>query len=330
MREIKVSVICLAYNHEAYIRDALEGFVTQQTDFAYEVLVHDDASTDRTAEIIREYEKKYPDLINVIYQTKNQYSQGVNIGIEFLWPKVKGKYIAYCEGDDYWVSPHKLQRQYEALEQHPGLDICAHSSWILTRDGTMQESAVSASDTILTAEQVIAGNGDYVSTNSLMYRAVINHNMPAFRKKFDYDYTLQIHGSLRGGMYYLSEPMSVYRACAAGSWSENVSRNLQVKIEHHLRMLEMLDCLDCDTNYRYSEAVERAQYIYKRGLAFLEKDISWIREERLYRESGLHSKISFYVGCRFPRLHKKAVDIYRFILKHRNRIKMKEALRDKE
>ena len=100
MDEIMVSIICTAYNHEKYIRDALDGFVSQKTNFKFEILVNDDASTDRTAEIIREYEMKYPDLMRPVYQTENQYSKGVRISHDILIPRARGKYLAYCEGDD--------------------------------------------------------------------------------------------------------------------------------------------------------------------------------------------------------------------------------------
>lgn len=91
--EIMVSVICTAYNHEKYIRQCLDGFVMQKTNFKYEVIVHDDASTDNTAEIIREYEKKYPEIIKPIYQKENQYSKGVSIG-KIIYPLCQGKYLA--------------------------------------------------------------------------------------------------------------------------------------------------------------------------------------------------------------------------------------------
>ena len=109
--EMMVSVICLAYNHGKYVRETLEGFVSQKTDFPFEVIVHDDASTDNTADIIREYEKKYPDIIKPIYQVQNQYSQKVDIYKEFELPRMSGKYVAFCEGDDYWSDPYKLQKQ---------------------------------------------------------------------------------------------------------------------------------------------------------------------------------------------------------------------------
>ena len=124
-----VSISCITYNHAPYIRQCLEGFITQKTNFAYEVLIHDDASTDGTSEIIQEYENKYPDIIKPIYESENQYHKGVPIGSE-VWnvPRAQGKYIALCEGDDYWTDPNKLQKQVDYMEQHPEIDLCCTAS----------------------------------------------------------------------------------------------------------------------------------------------------------------------------------------------------------
>ena len=108
-----VSIICNTYNHEQYIAMAMEGFVNQKTNFEYEVLVHDDASTDNTAKIIREYVRKYPKLIKPIYQKENKYSCGVSISNEYKIPRAQGKYMALCEGDDYWLEEKKLKRHLE-------------------------------------------------------------------------------------------------------------------------------------------------------------------------------------------------------------------------
>lgn len=111
--DIMVSIYCMAYNHEKYIRQTFEGFLKQNTDFKYEVIVHDDASTDKTAEIIREYEEKYPDIFKAIYQKENQYSKGIKVFDTFIAPVIKGRYVAVCEGDDFWTDAEKLKLQVE-------------------------------------------------------------------------------------------------------------------------------------------------------------------------------------------------------------------------
>ena len=114
-----VTVCCTTYNHEAYLRDAIEGFLMQETDFPFEIIIHDDASTDGTAKIILEYEKEYPRLIRTIIQSENQYSKAGLINPRFVFPEAQGKYLALCEGDDYWTDPGKLQKQVTFLENNP-------------------------------------------------------------------------------------------------------------------------------------------------------------------------------------------------------------------
>jgi len=116
-QELLVSICCVTYNHERYIRDTIESFLMQKTDFPFEIIIYDDASTDKTADIVGEYEKKYPELIKPIYQTENQYSKGVKVAL-LAFKKSKGKYIALCEGDDYWTDPLKLQKQVTFLEKN--------------------------------------------------------------------------------------------------------------------------------------------------------------------------------------------------------------------
>lgn len=122
-----IAIQCFTYNHEPYIRDALEGFIMQQTNFPFVAIVHDDASTDGTADIIREYAAKYPEIIKPIYETENQYSKhDGNLGhiMTAACESTGAKYIALCEGDDYWTDPLKLQKQVDFLESHPDYSMC--------------------------------------------------------------------------------------------------------------------------------------------------------------------------------------------------------------
>lgn len=126
---ILVAIHCLVYNHEPYLRDCFEGFVMQKTNFRFVAIVHEDCSTDNSAAIIREYEAKYPDIFRPIYETENQYSKHdgslgriMNEAID----ATGAKYIAMCEGDDYWTDPYKLQKQVDIMESHPEYGCCCH------------------------------------------------------------------------------------------------------------------------------------------------------------------------------------------------------------
>ncbi len=127
-----VSVICATYNHEKYISQCLEGILMQKTDFPYELIVNDDASTDGTASIIRKFESEHDNVV-AIYQEKNLWSQGYSIPRTVLYPRTRGKYIAICEGDDYWTDPYKLQKQVDYMEAHPEVSVCATEGYSLVQ-----------------------------------------------------------------------------------------------------------------------------------------------------------------------------------------------------
>lgn len=125
-RKPVVSIVSLTYNHAPYIRECLDGFLMQKTDFPFEVIIHDDASTDGTSDIIREYAAKYPDIIKPIIQTENQYSKHRNF-FKILTDVInhgQGEYVALCEGDDYWTDENKLQKQFDVLESNRNAGLC--------------------------------------------------------------------------------------------------------------------------------------------------------------------------------------------------------------
>lgn len=252
---VMVSIICNTYNHEKYVAQTLDGFVMQKTEFAFEVLVHDDASTDSTQDIIRQYEEKYPDLIKPVYQTENQYSKKISITRTFQYPRVQGRYIAFCEGDDYWTDPYKLQKQVDALEAHPEADMCAHRV-AMEHNGEIVRRCPGDEDAHFTAEQVILGGGEFVGTNTLMFRASLLGSKYDYIRLFSLDYVMQISGSLRGGMIYLKDCMSVYRQMTSGSWTSRMRKDLPRRRKHSERLAGVLRQIDKDTDGQYSETIE--------------------------------------------------------------------------
>ena len=170
MKEIKVSVICVTYNHAGFIRQALDGFVMQKTDFPFEVLIHDDASTDGTADIIREYAEKYPDIIKPVFQTENQWARGLDISKEYNWPRIRGQYVAVCDGDDYWTDASKLQKQADFLDAHPDYTICFHPVSVFWDNGEQPDSIFPGKRKLKDISLDKLSKQNFIPNLSVMYR----------------------------------------------------------------------------------------------------------------------------------------------------------------
>ncbi|WP_084456868.1 glycosyltransferase [Desulfogranum mediterraneum] len=232
-----VSINCITFNHEKYIRDALDGFLIQKTDFPLEILIHDDASTDKTADIIREYEKRYPSIIKPIYQTVNQYSQGKKCSL-FNFERAKGEYSAVCEGDDCWFDSLKLQRQIQAMVDYSDCEISFHSAVAKFEDGPRKNRKVSEhSDRqkIFSIEKVIDCGGSFMPTASIIVRNKCLDKIFDFFDKYNPpvgDSVIQILGALSGGALFLPHCMVVYRMRVPGSWSD-LNNNIKSKINHN-------------------------------------------------------------------------------------------------
>lgn len=284
--KILVSICCLAYNHENYIRDALDSFLMQETTFKYEILIHDDASTDHTPDIIRDYEKRYPDIIKPIYQVENQYSKGTRISATIQYPRAQGKYIAMCEGDDFWVDAHKLQKQVDYLEAHPECALVVHASKIVSVDKELLEYNIPyKNNKLLDTNTLILGEGHMFSTNSMVFRTELTEHFPEFYLQAPIgDYPLTIYLSLEGTVFYISDVMSAYRSGVPGSWTATEKSSiLQSKINTE-GIIKMLDMIDEYTNNKYEEAVSIRRKAFQNLLRKKKIILKFPRLHKLYKK----------------------------------------------
>ena len=246
--QVSVSVVCATYNHELYLREAIEGFLIQETNFPFEIIIHDDASTDNTANIIKEYVSKYPAIIRPIFQSANQYSKGGFKPSVYAARFAKGEYIALCEGDDYWVDSRKLQLQFDILSANPKIDFCSHESY--RRKNEIQGKTVfwrhRKNDFL--SKDVLASLGGFAPTASYFFRRQVLHTLPAwfYATAPVGDFFLEMYGSKRGGGFHIPRAMAVYRADSGDSWSGRMRSNPKANITHCEAMLISLSLLEED------------------------------------------------------------------------------------
>lgn len=240
-----VTISCITYNHRSFIRETLESFISQKTTFPVEILIHDDASTDGTADVIREYEQKYPALIFPIYQLENQYSKGIKISFTHQFPRARGKYIALCEGDDYWTDPLKLQKQVDFLERNTKYVLCFHKIKTLIGDKLQEDEVIEK------RYQEVINKNEITTLDLLKHRNFIHTGSVVFKNRhiefpfeFDHspvgDYFLFILLSEMGPSFRLDEYMGVYRR-GTGVYSTLSPIDMQRKVvQYHLAILSYL------------------------------------------------------------------------------------------
>lgn len=230
MHKPLVSIFSITYNHETYIRQCLEGFVSQETDFSFEVFIVDDASTDATSEIIREYQLKYPGIINPVFHKVNKFKN--NLGEIVAHPvlkKMQGKYIAVCEGDDYWTDPLKLQKQVDFLEEHADCSLCYHPCTTSFGDGSGRDywwgpDKDTRQPVKFSIEELIQSSNTLgMSTLTMLFRRELVRNYPQWAQECAIaDLPLKLLLAEHGKIGYLPDNMAIHiRESAPHSWSAN-------------------------------------------------------------------------------------------------------------
>ena len=242
----RISVCCTTFNQVDYVVDCIEGFLMQETDDPFEILIHDDASTDGTAEIIKTYQTSYPNIIHAMIQEENQYSKGIKVARDTIWSEAKGEYIALCEGDDYWVDNKKLQKQLNAMIEHDYLDFSFHNYTELNPMGKLSPSKhPNTGVKIYDLSEIIRGGGlrfrgygTLITTASIMVKSKILKELPEwFNDTPVSDYFIQVIGSMNGALY-LPDKMSVYRLFTPGSWSFVFKAKSMKSLNQHFEMLD--------------------------------------------------------------------------------------------
>lgn len=290
-----ISVICITFNQSEYIEKSLQSVLSQIINGPFEIIIHDDVSTDGTIDILKEYEKRFPDKIRLILETENQHSQNIDFFSKIVKDHANGKYIAICEGDDYWTDVNKLQLQFEALEAHPECDMCACKADMISEDGRhiLGEIRPREGDGILTIEDVIMGGGNYVATAGLFFRKSMFDHMMGFEKIRSLDYCHQMKGSLRGGIYYIDKSMVAYRRYSKSSVTNLITNNENAMSRQCEQEKMILKTLDRETSNKYHEVIEKRLLDYEQSFY---KQLKDRESDILERLNGFQGKKVFLWG----------------------------------
>ncbi|NBH72624.1 glycosyltransferase [Clostridiaceae bacterium] len=300
MDKIVISVIVLTYNHEKYLAKCLEGIYSQKTSFAYEVLIHDDASTDHTQEIILDFAEKNRNKIKTktVFQKTNQFSEGDYHMDEYLYPLVEGEYVAYCEGDDYWCDQNKLEKQYKEIKKRKDCTICAHKVRCINNDEKFLfflnpknwgEGVINGEDIL---RDFLHGGGWPFQTSAFLVKSEIVKNHPDFWEIFHVgDKPLLIWSLACGNLYYIDEVMSCYRLGSVGSMTQ-LTKGREYALDKIITNAAGFRAFDEITNHKYWDDMKHmVLYLeYQRDMVN-KKKIEKIRMQEYRKELSIKERV---------------------------------------
>lgn len=256
-----VSVCCIIYNHEQFVSQCIESVLIQETRFPVEIIIHDDASTDSTPEIIENYSKKYPDLIKVVQQTENQRSKGHKI-LQLILPQTVGEFIAVCEGDDYWTEPEKLQIQYDLLKENHEISACFHDCVSVEESNgeyTIKNHITWPSDEVETRDLL---NGNPAMTcSAYIRRSAFPESPEVFNGLKMGDFPFWILISLKGRISWIHQNMGVYRIHSSGVWSNKPQSEMHLGIMECIVKMGALLPKKLKADHRNSVARHMARFV---------------------------------------------------------------------
>jgi len=263
-----VSVCTVTYNHEAFIAETIESFLMQKTTFPFEVIIDEDCSTDGTANIIRQYREKYPTIIKANLREKNVGAMQ-NSSDNLL--RAKGKYIAWCEGDDYWTDSLKLQKQVDFLEKNPLYYGCFHDCMrIYEGDNKNKKQHLRIGNRKIAEDVDLASiiDENNIATASIIFRNFTKEMPKSFQKSSKGDYALMVTIAEKGNIKYLNEVMSAYRIHSGGIWSSRSEISKEEESVHFYHLLQeyfvnnknILNALSKKLKYTYYTLARKLVY----------------------------------------------------------------------
>lgn len=322
-----VSIRCTVYNHDKYLEDCLNGFLIQKTTFPFEVFIHDDASTDSSASIIRKYVSKYPKIFKPFYEKENQYSKNDGSFRKITWNPnyLQGKYIAICEGDDYWTDPHKLQMQVDWLEAHPEYSMCCSNAFIQSSTRTLS-GARYWKDCNISIMDMIRGRSCFIQTSTFLIRKKLLDFYPEYCKKcYIGDYPLQIWAAFNGKVRYFKKKTSLYRYCHSNSFtSSSYKKDVSSIVKGIKSELTMLQGLDAYSKHCYHKIFIKTEtsfvlqkaFFYaaaKQEKRYIDEILSFFPE--VSQSFSFYQKIDLFIAKHFPFFIYRTKRIFDQILK---------------
>lgn len=300
----KISICCLCYNHSQYISQTFESFLVQKGNFEIEIVVFDDCSTDNSREIIMMYKKKYPEKFNLIFPEKNTYKQGKTAFFDII-KNAKGEYVAFCEGDDYWISETKLNKQLEFIKKNPDINLVFHPALTLYDNGKIENNGYGEyrKKENHSFECILNESGAYMPMASIFARRSLYikwfERFPKFFSENTWHSTIQILGAYKNGAGYLPETLSVYRSMHEGSWSYNICRSSIAAIKDFESFCIRNRKLNEITNYEYNNIFN--QVLLDRTFK-LAKRKNIKMSEKMIQFRGIPYKFSIFNTVKFTLL----------------------------
>lgn len=306
--DIVVSVVCTTYNQREYIVQCLESLLNQVTSFRYEIIVHDDASTDGTSEIVREYAEHYPNVIVPIIEKENLYSKDATIMTQIIAAAIRGKYVAICEGDDFWLESNKLALQVNYMESNKDCSMCVHAVKVINgiTDKEVGTIAPSNYERDFSTEELLEppGSGSFFGTNSVMMRSKFYFRPTLYRRWGSVgDYPMFIYCSLKGRIHYYPGVLSAYRQNARNSFTSRMAANPDASISNMISVIDCLAKFDEDTKGVYHTVVSRAIQFRRVKIAVRNGDKTILADKEVVKWLETQSHIKKYfvkLACMSP------------------------------